>query len=100
MSETEDGERLFDIITAWPEGFREGFFNGRRWSATVTRSAGGAKITLFARELGGTDFVSANFYRLSAGAAVRPCEMPMAKVRRFVLEFIPDAAGVNPESAI
>lgn len=91
---------LLRWVEAWPECYREGFFTGRRWGATLTRSAGGAKVALYARELGGTDFVSANFYRLSAGAAVRPCEMPMAQIRRFVLEFIPDAAGVNPESAI
>ncbi len=87
MSEREDDGSLLGIVALWPEGFREGFFNGRRWGATLTRSAGGAKVALYARELGGTDFVSANFYRLSAGAAVRPCEMPMTKVAAFIRGF-------------
>jgi hypothetical protein len=88
MSEREDDGSLLGIVALWPEGFREGFFNARRWGVTVTREAGGAKLTLYARELGGTDVVSANFYRLSAGAFARPCEMPMAKVAAFIRGFV------------
>lgn len=95
-----DAGTLLHQITAWPEGYREGAYGGRRWGVTLTRSAGGATTTLYARELGGPDFVSANFYRLAAGAAARPCEMPLEKVVRFVYGFSPDGASAGVVSAI
>lgn len=94
-----DAETLLHRIAAWPEGYREGDYGGRRWGATLTRGAGGAGLSLFARELGGADFVSANFYRLAAGAAARPCEMPLGKVARFVYGFSPDGAAAGVASA-
>lgn len=100
MSDGEDVVALFAVLAAWPEGYRDGVFEGRRWGVSLTRAAGGAKATLFARELGGTDFVSANFYQLAAGAEARPCEMPLAKVARFVAEFVADDAAVNRACAI
>ena len=40
---------------------------------------------LVARDLGGPDFVSLNLYLLKSGDLLKPCEMPEAKVRAFVL---------------
>ena len=45
-----------------------------------------------AEELGGTDYISLNLYRTKAGALLRPCEMPEAKVIAFVRHLVVDAA--------
>ena len=45
---------------------------------------------LVAEELGGPDYISLNHYALRSGARLKPCEMPEAKVRAFVLNLIPD----------
>jgi hypothetical protein len=91
---------LIERLSFWPDGYREGAFAGRRWGATLTRSGGGARLTLYARDLGGAEFVSANFYLLSTGGVARPCEMPVEKVARFIEGFAPDKASVSPASAI
>jgi len=77
-----------DALAAIPDGYSEGDYGGRRYGVTVKRSDDGRRSSLFARELAGTDIVSFNLYRLSGGrAALKPCEMPEAKVRAFVLGF-------------
>ena len=95
----DDLDALVGRLETWPGGYCEGDYGGRRWGATLTRGAGGAGLSLFARELGGADFVSANFYRLAAGAAARPCEMPLGKVACFVYGFSPDGAPAGVASA-
>jgi hypothetical protein len=74
-----------------PEGHNLGMFKGRRYRVEKTSHAGGRSLKLFARELGGTDFVSLNLYHLASGDALRPCEMPEAKVRAFVIGFRAEA---------
>jgi hypothetical protein len=68
-----------------PEGYSEGQYHGRRYGLQKTSHAGGRSLKLFARDLGGTDFISLNLYHLAAGDALKPCEMPESKVRDFVL---------------
>lgn len=48
--------------------------------------ATGRSQKLEAEELGGTDYISFNLYRLANGDAIlKPCEMPEGKVVAFVL---------------
>ncbi len=68
-----------------PEGYCEGLYQGRRYGLQKTSHAGGRSLKLFARDLGGTDFISLNLYHLASGDLLKPCEMPEAKVRDFVL---------------
>lgn len=70
-----------------PEGHSTGHFNARRYQVDKTSHAAGRSLKLFGRELGGTDFVSLNLYHLALGDVLKPCEMPEAKVRSFVLGF-------------
>ncbi len=72
-----------------PEGYSEGMFAGHRYRLEKTTFNGGRSLKFYARALDGTDFVSLNLYLLSKGEAVKPCEMPEAKVRAFL-------AGVEP----
>lgn len=55
-----------------------------------TTHAAGRSVKLLAHDLAGTDFVSMNLYHLSTGDVLKPCEMPEAKVRAFVMGFQPD----------
>lgn len=74
----------------FPEGYFEAFFKGRRWGVTKSVSSRGRSVKIYAEELGGSDFVSCNFYRTSGGWIQRPCEMPLEKV----LTFLRDCSAV------
>ena len=72
-------------------GYREGTYEGRRFSLIVRRSGDGRRNSLFARELDGTDIVSFNLFRVTSDRTLlKPCEMSAEKVVAFVLEFRPD----------
>ncbi|WP_299610539.1 hypothetical protein [uncultured Tateyamaria sp.] len=78
-------------LTALPDGTFFGIARGRRYVATKSSYANGKSIKLVAEELGGTDYISLNWYDLGSGARLKPCEMPEAKVRAFVDALVPDA---------
>ena len=73
-----------------PEGHSVGHYQGRRYRVDKTSHAGGRSLKLFARDLGGTDFVSLNLYHLASGDVLKPCEMAEAKMRAFVVGFQAD----------
>ena len=75
-----------------PDGHSQGHFQGRRYRVEKSSHAGGRSLKLNARALGGTDFISLNLYHLASGDLLKPCEMPEAKVRAFVVGFQPDKA--------
>lgn len=64
---------------------------------TVKRSEDGKRTWLYGEELGGTDIVSFNFYRLiRSGPMLKPCEMSSATVVEFVLGFEPSTKKAAP----
>lgn len=77
-------------LAALPLGTFTGTANGKRYVTTKSRFASGKSVKLVAEELGGADYISLNWYDLAAGARLKPCEMPAAKVITFVLALIPD----------
>ncbi|CAM3867071.1 hypothetical protein [Litorimonas haliclonae] len=70
---------------ALPLGSFEGLYQNLRYGVTRTASPDGKRGWLYAEELGGTDHISLNLYRLESGAKLNPCEMPRQKVIDFVL---------------
>jgi hypothetical protein len=76
-----------------PEGHSLGMFQGLRYRVDKTIHTGGRSVKLFAKDLAGKDFVSLNLYHLAAGDVLKPCEMAEAKVRAFVLGYVPDRKG-------
>ena len=79
-----------DALAKLPDGYVDGHFGNRPWGVTVKRSEDGKRTWLYGEELGGTDIVSFNFYRLiGSGPMLKPCEMSSAKVIEFVLGFEP-----------
>ena len=80
---------FLDAFDALPQGTFTGMSGGRRYIVNRSDFAGGAAQKLVAEELGGSDYISLNLYRLASGTLLKPCEMPEAKVVAFVLGFIP-----------
>lgn len=82
---------IFDeALAVLPLGTFAGTANGRRYVVTKSSFAGGKSIKLVAEELGGTDYISLNWYDLGSGARLKPCEMPEEKVRAFVDALVVD----------
>src|SRR5690606_37163781 len=79
-TETHRNASLPDIIQNIPIGYSEGIYNDRRLSLARQVLAGGKGIRVFARELGGTDFISFYFYLTSSVTHLKPCERPEQKV--------------------
>jgi hypothetical protein len=76
---------------ALPLGGYGGTYEGRRYRIVKSQFSAARSQKLEAEELGGSDHVSLNLYRLATGEALlKPCEMPAEKVRDFVLRVIPD----------
>ena len=86
---TPDLLQQFDAaLASLPEGYIQGHFRGRPWGLTLKRSSDGRRIWLFGEELGGTEIVSFNYYRIAtAKPLLKPCEMSSSKVIDFVLGF-------------
>jgi hypothetical protein len=74
---------LFERV---PVGWTEVTCDGRRYGLSRTLAADGRAQAIYAEELGGRDVISANLY-LTAEPQLRPCEMPAAKVLRFLEQF-------------
>ena len=66
------------------EGWSVVEYDGRSWSVTRTTHGDGRSESILAEELGGTDLVSANLYRLDGRDVLKPCEMPEQKVLDFL----------------
>jgi len=77
-------EPLATLVERVPEGWTLVEYDGRAYGLTRTTHLDGRSVAVYAEELGGTDVVSTNVYRTSAGDQLRPCEMPAAKVLAFL----------------
>lgn len=79
-----------DLVARLPRGASTVRYRGRRWAVTTTTYAGGRSLKLWAEELGGTQFVSANVYLGVDGERFRPCEMPEDRVLDFLRHWSPE----------
>ncbi len=86
--------QLFEKLDLIPTGYSEGYYRQGRYGTTLKVSEDGKRIQLFARELGGSDFISFNLFRLRSGETqLRPCEMAKQKVVAFVTGYLPESAS-------
>lgn len=83
MNEPTDDD-LDALIQAIPEGWSRAIIDGRAWVVTRTTRASGKVISVEAEQLGTTEQFGANVWITSEGAVLRPCEVPEAKVMRFL----------------
>jgi peptide-methionine (S)-S-oxide reductase len=68
-------------------GYQVISYKGKKYGVTRTDFNEGRSIKVFAEELGGTDFISFNFYMLKSGDQLKPCEMPVEKVLDFLTNY-------------
>lgn len=85
---------LDTLIKNIPLGYSEVIYNSKKYGLTREDYASGHSIKVFAKEQGGEDFISFNYYTTDAGEAhFRPCEMPDQKVIDFL-------EGMKPVEAL
>ncbi len=75
---------ILSQVLALPEGYSEGLYNSQRYSITRETFNRGKSYKVFARELGGTDYISLNLYLSNERELLKPCEMPEQKVLDFL----------------
>ncbi len=66
------------------EGYTEGIYNNKKYGLTKTTFNKGKSIKFYAKELGGKDFISLNYYITKSKELLKPCEMPEKKVIHFL----------------
>lgn len=82
---------FLDKFFALPRGTSFGGLGTARYVATISASDDGRRYKFYAEELGGSEHISFNLYRLDSGPPLlKPCEMPEEKVIDFVLNYHPD----------
>ena len=87
MTPTDD---VAPRLSAIPIDAGTGHYNNRRYLVTRSLFAAGKSQKLVAKELGGPDYISLNFYALKDGPRLYPCEMPAKKVISFLRGYRPD----------
>lgn len=75
---------LKKLILNIPLGYSEVIYKNRKYGVTRTDFNNGKSLKVFAEELGGTDFISFNYYITSQNDLLKPCEMPSEKVLDFL----------------
>ncbi len=78
---------VLNKIRSLPIGYSEVVFKNKKYGVTRTDYNDGKSMKVYAKELGGSDFVSLNFYITSLDEKLKPCEMPEEKVIQFLNEM-------------
>ena len=73
------------MIKALENGAYDVFYEKNRYLLRKETLLKGKLIKLYAEQLGGTNFISLNYYPETKGGLLKPCEMPQEKVIDFVL---------------
>ena len=94
MADDVDADELAELLSKVPDGWARRVVAGVPWGVSRVEHVGGRTTTLTAEQLGGTGFLSANIWHTTAGALLRPCEVPAADV----MQFLRDLAPVEPPS--
>ncbi len=70
-----------------PLGRFYAYYNCKKYLVTKELYSNGKIIKIFARELGGVDIVSGNYFTTIKNGLLKPCEMSDKKVIDFVLNI-------------
>ncbi len=81
MNESE----FYIKLLALPEGANDLLYQGKRYLLRKETLLQGRLLKLYAKELGGNDIVSGNYYPTIKEGTLKPCEMSDAKVIHFIL---------------
>jgi len=85
MNETE----FYTKLLALPHGANDVYYLGKRYLLRKETLLEGKLLKVYAKELGGNDIVSGNYYTSIKAGTLKPCEMSDAKVIDFVLHAKP-----------
>lgn len=91
--EAPQPDELAALVDRVPDGWTEVTYEGHAWGLSRTDRAEGRTTTLYAEELRGPGFVSANVWHTGAGEVLRPCEMPAETVVDFLRGWTPREPG-------
>ena len=72
-------------LLAFEDGAYDLLYQNRRYLFRKERLLNGKLIKVYAEELGGTNFISLNYYPETAQGLLKPCEMADEKVIDFIL---------------
>ena len=75
---------LLEKMKRLPLGYSEVFYNNKKYGVTRSEFNNGKSLKLFAKELGGKDYISLNYYITNNNELLKPCEMPEQKVIQFI----------------
>jgi len=78
---------LLEKIKTLPIGYSEVMYNNRKYGVTRVDFNKGKSYKIYAEELGGTDFISLNYYSTNNKESLKPCEMPEVKVIDFLNNY-------------
>jgi len=75
---------VLNHIMRLPEGHSKGLYKGKKYGVTKEIFNNGKSFKVYAEVLGGTDFISLNYYITKENEILKPCEMPEKKVIDFL----------------
>jgi len=78
---------ILSYIEKLPVGYSVVWYHKKKYGVSRTDYNDGKSIKVYAEELGGTDFISLNYYITSKTETVKPCEMPEKKVIDFLNNY-------------
>ena len=71
-------------LLSFEDGAYDVIFDDRRYLFRKETHLDGKLIKVYAEELGDINFISLNYYPLTANGLLKPCEMPDEKVIEFI----------------
>jgi len=74
-------------ISKLPNGYSEVWYKTKKYSVVKTVFTNGKSVKVYAKELGGIDFISFNYYIIGTHNALKPCEMPEVNVLDFLRNY-------------
>ena len=77
---------FYKTLQALPDGAYSVFYEQRRYLLNKQTLLNGKLIKIYAKELGGNDIVSGNYYTTIKDGLLKPCEMSEEKVIEFITQ--------------
>jgi len=75
---------LLYYIDLIAEGYSEGLYDGKKFGIVKSVFNNGKSSKVYAKELGGNNFISLNYYITKNNYTLKPCEMSDEKVINFL----------------
>ena len=80
--------KILDYIQKIPEGYSQGVYMYRKYGIIKSIFNNGGSFKIYGEELGGTNFVSLNYYITKRKELIKPCEMTTQKVKHFLKNVV------------